>query len=163
MFARQVNAGCGIATAAALLVSLVGAAYGATTTTSDMPEVTLKPATDTHQPIRLKPSKPHLIKLEYDIGDVTVDDQPQDLAAFAYDARTLALFPKQKSGGAHVVVLGKGGEKLMSRYVFISEPGQKYIRVREPAASDAQANLDRVYFCPNLCYETHLVAPPPAE
>jgi hypothetical protein len=47
----------------------------------------------------------------------------------------------------------------MARYVVIGDPLKKYIRLHQVCKSGQDPSCDktRVYFCPNLCYETRLV------
>jgi hypothetical protein len=124
----------------------------------DMPAFTVFSAPETHIPIRLRPGKPQVVHLEAEAGDVTVDDMPGNVSAVIYGPKSIVLFPRA-AGGAHFTVLGKNGETLMARYVVINGPPQKYFRLRQVCREGAAAGCakDRVYYCPNLCYETTLV------
>lgn len=123
-----------------------------------MHEYAIPPGAETHQPLRVKNGKPALMQVEFDIGSVTVD--AGKAVAFANGPRTVAVFPKSL-GASHMVVRDKSGQVVMARYVFAVDPAKKYVKLKQACANDAKASCQRIYFCPNLCYQTHIVDPPP--
>lgn len=126
---------------------------------SAMPEYTLLSAPQTSLPVRIKPGKPETVHLDADAGRVIVDDKPKNISATIYDSRSIVLFPHNTTGGAHFTVFGKDGKPIMARYAIINDPEKKYIRLHQVCKTGHDSACDRtdVYFCPNFCYQTHLV------
>lgn len=123
-----------------------------------IPEHTLFIAEETDTPLRLKPRKPIVVRLDKEVSKVTVDDKPAHVTAVVYDRTSIALIPKG-AGAAHITVYGKNGDPIMARYVIIADPAEKYIRLRQTCRKGGgiSCERERVYYCPNLCYETRLV------
>ncbi|MEZ0262238.1 MAG: hypothetical protein ACAH80_14615 [Alphaproteobacteria bacterium] len=143
-----------------LVAALSASALAAAVSAADMHAYALPVGKETHQPLRLKFGKPSLLQLDADIGEVRVDAAPANVVAFANGPRTVALFPK-KPGAAHVVIRDKNGQPMMERYVFVVDPLKKYVKLDQPCPDNAKASCQKIYFCPNLCYQTHVVEPPP--
>jgi hypothetical protein len=124
-----------------------------------MPEYTLFSAPETHLPLHLKPGKPQIVHLDTEVTDVTVDDKPSQVAAVVYSKTSIALFPRD-AGAAHITARGKDGTPVMARYVVISPPAEKYVRLHHTCRkeNDAACENTYVYYCPNLCYRTRIVA-----
>lgn len=147
-----------VLSALGLAAALAAPAFAGAVGASDMHEYAIVAAAETHQPLRVKNGKPVLMQTEADIGSVTVD--AGKAVAFAQGPKTVAVFPKGL-GASHVVVRDKEGQVAMARYVFSVDPAKKYVKLKQPCADNAGAACERIYFCPNLCYQTHIVAPPP--
>lgn len=126
----------------------------------DMPRYTVQPAAETHLPLRIRPVKYQVVRLESDIGRVVVDDQPSRLTAVPYGRNAVALFPKAK-GAAHVMVTARNGEVLMARYVIIGDSSEKYIRLHHTCGKGTVRPCEKtlVYYCPDQCYQTHVMSP----
>jgi len=128
---------------------------------ANIPEHTLHSAPETDLPIRLKLSKkPQFLHLNADVRDVTVDEdgKPAHISAVRYDSRSIALLGRSK-GAAHITVFGKNGAPIMSRYVIVADPTDKYIRMHLTCKKGDPTPCDktRIYFCPNFCYETQVI------
>lgn len=145
---------------AVLCISHVSAAPPASVSAAipDIPEHAVFTAEETHIPLRLKPRKPQVVHLDAEVGDVTVDDLPENVSAVIYHEKSIALIPRNP-GAAHITVFGKSGNILMSRYIVIAEPEQKYIRLRKTCRNKTVATCEKthLYYCPNYCYETRLI------
>ncbi len=136
---------------------------GAPAQAVDMPEFTIAAATETHAPVRLRPGKPQIIRLDARIGSVAVEGMSERVTAVGYDEKSVALVPRN-IGVSHLTVFDKDGAPLMARYVVVAEAPTKYIRIRQTCKKAGVANCEKiqVYYCPNLCYETRIVGAYPA-
>lgn len=159
----------GLPLLAGLLLLLGGAgaacAAGENGVTAAMPEHSVAAgAEETHPPLRLRPGRPEIVRLEEPVGDVAVKGTRKQLTAIAYGSKTVALFPG-RAGASHITIRGKDGRPIMSRYVFIAELGSKYLRIRHACGKKAPSRACggvRVYYCTNVCYETHVMELPQA-
>jgi hypothetical protein len=110
------------------------------------------PESPTHPPVRVSPDKSEIIRLDADAGTVIIGN-PAHVSILAENARTLVLVPKAP-GATYFTVLGKNGDIVMQRHVFVAGAGEKYVRVRRSCATaenDCQAT--HVYYCPDTCHE----------
>lgn len=127
----------------------------------DMPEYFTFSAPETDLPLRLKLTpflKSQIVHLNAEVGSVTVDEMTEHVTAVVYDKTSVALFPKSP-GAAHITVFGKNGLPIMARYAIVLAPAEKYVRVRQRCKKETDVSCKNtyVYYCPNLCYKTHLV------
>lgn len=146
------------------LLSLDGPAGAQVKTAFDLgatPEHKVEAAAETHLPIRLKPGKYQVVELSGEFGHATVDDTPANVTVVPYSHNSAALYPKGE-GASHVTIYGKDGAVLMARYVMVAAPEQRYIRLHEVCRPGTGPACDKtiVYYCPNFCYETHVISPP---
>lgn len=129
-----------------------------------MPEYTVIAAPETATPFRVKPGKPQIMPLEADGFRAVVTGGAGNLSAIMRDKRSVILFPRATPGAAHVTVFGANGRPVMARYVVISAPEEKYVRLRQAESAacgkDDACGRSTVYFCPNLCYQAALAAAP---
>lgn len=141
-----------------LVCPCIGHAASHPALTATMPEHTLFSAPETHLPLRLRPGKAQVVRLDSEVGDVTVDDMPKNITAVVYEKTSIALVP-HNPGAAHFTVFGKDGKPLMARYVVIAENAQKYARIHQTCRKETDVDCEKtyVYYCPNLCYKTHIV------
>jgi hypothetical protein len=121
-----------------------------------MPEFRLPlPADDTHPLIRITPQKPWMLRLGGDAASITIDDNTAGLQVLRYGEKSIALLSK-RTGAAHITVKDAKGAILMSRGVLVPERGKKYIRIAAGCKGDGACAAPRIFYCPNLCYETSL-------
>lgn len=127
------------------------------------PQHQINLANETDLPLRLKPGKYQVVPINAEFGSATVDDGAAKLTIVPYSKNSVAFYPHGE-GAAHAVIYGKDGKVIMARYVVIADPSKQYIRLRENCKKPGDANCGRtlVYYCPNFCYETRVINPPPA-
>jgi hypothetical protein len=135
-----------------MLPAIAAAADKPLLSAEDMPVHAVAAAPETHVPFRLKPGKYQTVTLDAEAGDITTDDHPEIVTGVPYGHNQVALYP-HKPGAAHITIRDKRGAPIMSRYVVVADPEVKYIRL-------AKGDKTSVYYCPNMCYETHIVVPP---
>ena len=84
----------------------------------------------------------------------------QDFASAQTEFETLAQEnPKSSFTEQALFLAAQSAMASMARYVVIEDPAEKYIRIRQICKEGQSVNCEksRVYYCPNLCYETKLV------
>lgn len=126
-----------------------------------IPQYTLAAAPETHLPVRVKPRKSQVVHLDFDVGHVTIGEGRENVAAVPYTKTSVALVPA-KAGVAHMTVFDKNGKARMSRYIVVSEPAEKYVRILQTCRkgqgdATCASPAPSTYYCPNLCYKTRLV------
>jgi hypothetical protein len=162
-----------ILTAAGIAVALLSfgrdpytaAAEPAPVPESDVREYMALPAAETHPPLRLRPRKPQLVRLPREAGNIKVQEMSGRISAVSYGDKSIAIVPSN-AGSAHITVTDSKGAVVMARYIIVvDDPAQKYIRIRQTCGQTPSEGCEkaRVYYCPNLCYETHVVGAMPNQ
>jgi hypothetical protein len=68
------------------------------------------------------------------------------------DNSKLLILVGKEPGATHMTILDDNGEIIMQRYILVSSPNKKYVRIRRNCTSEDCEDLS-VYYCPGICHQ----------